>query len=176
MIVDTFTNPAKPSVRAEFCEAQILDFFSVGYGESHLGQDYFLDAYIYRADRIVVLGGSMAIKAAGLIRKGRITAAATHPDCERYGSRRDRMRDLLVSTHALEPNGWLTIKEQAKGMRTAAFNAGMLTLEDEADVHEKLLRFGENESHTVTKTKLGLAVTRIGSAHGSDYIQHAWGW
>jgi hypothetical protein len=154
----------------------LLSFFRNSYGSRYLGDELFLNDYIGRADKVVKLGNSHSLKAAALIRASRLTAVGTNPNRERYGHRQQTMVELLRASHALQPDGWITIHSSALGMQQAADLAGMMPLHNEDHLTERMLSFGELAIHTLTPSPDGLIVERTGSHHGSDYVQHAWGW
>jgi len=64
-----------------------LSIFRESYGNRYLGDEIFLNDYIYRADKIVKLGDVDNLRAVALIRNSRITAVATVNNRELFGRR-----------------------------------------------------------------------------------------
>lgn len=174
--VNCNNDPAWRPGDANIDENNLLSLFRNSYGDNYLGDGLFLQNYIHRADKVTSLDEGGELKAAALMRASRLTAIATDPSRREPGYRQRLMVNLLRLTQLVQPDGWITIHDTATKMQQTAELAGMAPLQNKEHIRERLHRFGELAIHTVAASPNGLIVTRTGSHHGADYIQHAWGW
>lgn len=150
-----------------------------GYGSRYVGTEAFRQDYLRRATGYVALcePTESNLLAMALVRNGRVTACSTTTKPPNGNNRRTLATELFTRTRELQlaTGLWLTIHTTSP-MSQAVAAAGMEPLVDPDDLYQRLVRFGEADSHVITEHSSGLSVTRTGSVHGANYVQLAWGW
>jgi hypothetical protein len=169
-----------PGDDVKYDSRSLADFFRVGYGNRYLGDEPFIRDYVMLAGKAIALCAAEPdgneVLGVSLVRAERVTAAVTTLEQGHYERRRDIMAHLLVATQLIEPSVWITIAVNAVGMISAAEKAGMTPISDLDDVRARIDTFGELDTHELAETNSGIAVRKVGSAHGTGYEQVAWGW
>ena len=156
---------------------ELLRFFREGYSKKFLGDAHFRRWYLGMATSVAMLRDERdEIIAAQIIRNGRMTAGATTSNPTEFRYRRDLMTRLLTDMHTDLPRGWTTINRTSSGMQIAAAQAGMHLLTDRTDVEDRIAAFVPSKQHILHEFAGAIAVALVGSQHGPEHIQYAWGW
>jgi len=156
--------------------AELLEFFRESYGASFVGFEHFTTNYLEKVEKVVCIGEIPNLSAVALLRLARITAVATNPNREVYGSRQGNLVGLFGVIHEFEPDTWVTIGENAVNVQICASRAGMRILNNTERLKSRVEKFDGINASIVLDTSRGLAVATVDSIHGPNYTQHAWGW
>ena len=170
------TQPITDSTIDTLVDPELLDFFEHSYGPSFVGREQFSEFYLNKADTIVCTGENPYFSSVGLLRHARITAVATSPNRQVFGSRRSNLTGLFGVIHEVEAESWVTIGENASNVQKCAKKSGMKILEDVEHLKFRVKRFDGTNDSIILNTPHGLAVTTVDSVHGANYMQNAWGW
>ncbi len=155
----------------------LTDLFAESYGEGFVGAERFRAGYLDPADRAFCIGALPDLGAVALLRNTRITASATSPDRERFGSRFDLLVSLMGDVRKEEPSAWASVGTSAREViRAATIAAGMKRSDDEDLLNQRLSKFGDVSRYQVERTSEGLLIALRSSQKGPDYWQEVWDW